>query len=144
MANVAIVLDERNILTSLRMAFEAEGFVVDTYAVPLPALPKLILVPPSVLILNGRMPGMHGIDFFLRFRALCRTPVIFLSASADEIEAHLLKMGTPAEAYVCTPFSQREIIALVRSPCFWPADKHRTRFQSFSPNTSFQRHKPAP
>ena len=115
MANVAIVLDERNTLTSLRMALEAEGFIVDTYAAPLPALPKLILVPPSVLILNGRMPGMHGIEFFQRFRAFCRTPVIFLSASADEIEAHLSEVGTPAEAYVCMPFSQREIIALVRT-----------------------------
>lgn len=115
MANVAIVLDEPNILISLRMAFEAEGFAVDTYAAPLPALPKLILVPPSVLILNGHMPGMHGIEFFLKFRTFCSTPVIFLSASADEIEVHLQEIGKPAGAYIRMPFSQREIIAAVRN-----------------------------
>ena len=59
MAHIAIVEDEKNILTSLRLAFEHEGYSVETYDDPLVALPKLIFVPPDLLILNGHMPGMH-------------------------------------------------------------------------------------
>ena len=114
MTSVAIINDERGILVALGLALEAEGFVVDTYEHPVPALPKLILVPPSVLILNGRMPGMHGIDFFLKFREFCRTPVIFLSASADDIEEHLTCIGAPAAAYVGLPFAQRTLVALLK------------------------------
>jgi two-component system, OmpR family, response regulator ChvI len=109
MTVVAIVHDEFTILTSLGMALEAEGFAVDTYSDPTPALLKLILVPPSILILNGRMPGMHGIEFFLRFREFARAPVIFLSVSAEEIEDYLNSIGKPAEGYIAA-FSQRRVI----------------------------------
>ncbi len=112
MATVAIVDDEKNTLASLRMAFAARGHLVETFNDPVAALPKLIFVPPRVLILNGRMPGLHGIDFFVTFRSYCRVPVIFLSASACEIEQSLDAIGVPANAYVDKPFSQRALIAL--------------------------------
>lgn len=114
MTVVAIVHDELTILTSLGMALEAEGFAVDTYSDPTPALLKLILVPPSILILNGRMPGMHGIEFFLKFREFSRAPVIFLSASADEIEDYLSGIGKPAEGYIGA-YSQRRVIATIKN-----------------------------
>jgi len=96
------------------MVFEAERLTVETYEDPVIALPKVICVPPNVLILNGKMPGMHGIEFFLKYREFCRVPVIFLSASAEEIEEHLREIGKPAEAYVQMPCSQRQMIAVVR------------------------------
>lgn len=114
MTYIAIVWDERNILTSLRLCFEAEGFEVDTFEHPLVALPKLIFVPPHLLILNGHMPGMHGLEFFARFREYSRAPVVFASASADMIEAELARRGTPAEAYLEIPFSQRHIVQLAK------------------------------
>lgn len=113
MAIIAIVYDERNVVTSLKLALGAEGHIVDGYLDPLVALPKLICAPPQVLILNGRMPGMHGLEFFARFREFGRTPVIFLSASADEIEVELARRGTPAEAYIETPFLQRKIVEVI-------------------------------
>lgn len=61
MTCLAIVYDERSVLNSLREAFEVEGYVVDTFLDPVIALPKLILVPPKLLLLNGKMPGMHGV-----------------------------------------------------------------------------------
>jgi two-component system, OmpR family, response regulator ChvI len=105
MATIAIVDDEKNILVSLRSAFAARGHLVETFDDPLAALPRLISVPPRVLILNGRMPGLHGVDFFLKFRSHCPAPVIFLSASACEIEDSLDAIGVPASAYVDKPFS---------------------------------------
>lgn len=113
MKRVAVVDDEIPILTSLRSALEGEGYAVEAYADPAVALPKLISVPPNLVVLNGRMPGMHGVDFFLIFRQFAKVPVIFLSANADEIAARLWAAGKPAAAYVDKPFSQRRLVALV-------------------------------
>ena len=74
MAYIAIVEDEKNICRSLRLALEAEGYVVDDFQDPLIALPKLICVPPNLLILNGHMPGMHGIVFFRNSGSTAKRP----------------------------------------------------------------------
>lgn len=113
MKRIAVVDDELTILTSLWLTLEAEGYAVEAFSDPAVALPKLICVPPSLIILNGRMPGLHGIDFFLMFRRYSKAPVIFLSASADEIATHLHAVNRPATAYVNKPFSQRMLLELV-------------------------------
>ncbi len=114
MAYIAIVEDEKNICKSLRLALEAEGYVVDDFQDPLIALPKLICVPPNLLILNGYMPGMHGIAFFQKFREYSSAPVMFISANAEEIQDTLESMGMTAEAYVAKPFSQRLIVGYAK------------------------------
>lgn len=114
MTRIAIVEDERTIRTSLRMALEAEAFEVETYENPVIALPKLLFSPPTLLILNGHMPGMLGIDFFVTFRAFSKAPVIFLTASPEEIQDELERRGCPADEYIAKPFSHRLIIARVR------------------------------
>ena len=129
MTTIAVVEDERNILTSLKMAFELEGYEVRVFQDPVAALPKLIFEPPHLLILNGKMPGMHGIDFFKKFRAFSRAPEIILSAWAEEISAALDQIGLPADAYVDKPFSQRQLVAVSnrllsgRSAMLAPVDK---------------------
>jgi two-component system response regulator ChvI len=114
MTSVAIVDDERSILISLRMHLQAEGYDVRTFSDPRTALPKLICEPPSLLILNGRMPGMHGIEFFQKYREFSRGKVIFLSASATEIAEQLEVIGLPADDYVQKPFDPRHVSDLVR------------------------------
>ncbi|MCC0007751.1 MAG: response regulator [Hyphomicrobiaceae bacterium] len=114
MTTVTIIEDEKGTLTSLKMAFQAEGYHVDAFDDPLVALPKIICVPPRLLILNGRMPGMHGIDVFKTYRRYCKGPVIFLSASSDEIEEQLQADGCPANAYVAKPHSIRQLLHLAR------------------------------
>lgn len=118
-AHIAIVWDERNVLTSLRMALEAEEFAVETYEDPLRALPKLIAVPPRRLILSGRMPCMHGLEFDRRLRAYSRAPVGCMSSGVDEIEAQPAMEGLPAERYLASPFSQRQVNAVIRE-LLWP------------------------
>lgn len=66
-----------NILTSLRTAFQAEGFAVDALLDPPVAMRKLFLVPPEVLLHNGEMPGRQGIEFFLKYCQCCEAPFIF-------------------------------------------------------------------
>lgn len=113
MKRVSIVDDDIATLTSLRWTLEREGYDVEVYSDPVVALPKLIFVPPNLLLLNGRMPGMHGMDLFHKFRQYSKTPVIFLSASADEIRAELEAVGTSATAYVSKPISQRVLLELI-------------------------------
>lgn len=114
MPNVAIVDDELSAMRAVRAALEDEGCRVEIYSGPLIALPKLILVPPSVLLLNGRMPGLHGIDVFFKFREFSQAPVIFVSASATEIEAQLQALGRPASASIDKPFAPRTVVAGVK------------------------------
>ncbi|MCP4934981.1 MAG: response regulator [bacterium] len=112
MTDIAILEDDRNIRVSLGMYLEHEGYTVITYGNPLKALSELISFPPRLLVLNGRMPGMHGIDVFLTFREYSQSPVVFLSASVDEIEAKLEAIGKPAEGYVLKPFWQSELLEI--------------------------------
>lgn len=110
MARITIVNDDRNILNFLRLDFEAEGYTVDTFQDPVIALPKVIFEPPNILILNGWMPRMHGIEFFKMFRRYSRAKVIILSFSAEEIEEHLAEIGLSADAYFYSPFPTRSLI----------------------------------
>jgi DNA-binding response OmpR family regulator len=91
----------------------SEGYAVDTYDDPVAAWPKLISARPSLLILNGYMPRMHGIEFFLRYRSVSSRPVLFMSASAEEIESTLAALGTPADAYLQKTFSLHHLRELV-------------------------------
>ncbi len=120
MTVIAIVEDSTMQLISLKRSFQAAGYHVDTYADPVVALPKLIFTPPNLLILNGHMPGMHGIDFFLKFRQYSSAPVVFLSASAEEIHDHLDQLGVSAHDYVQKPASAKHLLMLtervLRSP----------------------------
>jgi two-component system response regulator ChvI len=113
MPEIAIVDDEPNILISLRLNFRQWGYSVRTYSDPCAALPELIAQPPDVLILNGRMPGMHGLELYRRLRASSDVPVIFLSAHAERIADELVRCGTPAQAYVDKPFWQEVLLHLV-------------------------------
>lgn len=113
MPEIAIVDDEPNILISLRLNFRQRGCAVRTYSDPCVALPELIAHPPDLLILNGRMPGMHGLELYRRLRVSSDVPVIFLSASAEKIAEELARCGTPAAAYFDKPFWQEELQRIV-------------------------------
>lgn len=110
---LAIVNDERNIVTSLRMVFEAEGFRVRGYADTVSAL-QLIDDPADVALLDKANPPLGGIELFKRIRARHRMPVIFLSAWAEELEEEYKGTALQAEGYLATPFSQRLVVSCVR------------------------------
>lgn len=84
-----------------------------TYSDPRVALAAFEVERQDVLVLNGRMPQMHGLELFLRLHEPGEVPVIFLSANAERIAAELARRGTPAEAYVDRPFSQSDLLMIV-------------------------------
>jgi two-component system response regulator ChvI len=113
-STIALVDDERNILQSLGMALEAEGYKVRTYNDGASALEALTEEPADLGIFDIKMPRMDGMELLRRVRQQSDMPVIFLTSKDEEIDQLFgLKMG--ADDYIAKPFSQRLIIERVRA-----------------------------
>lgn len=111
---IAMVDDDRNILTSVSMALEAEGFKVRTYTDGAEALRGLTAQPPDLALLDIKMPRMDGMELLQRLRRQSSLPVIFLTSKDDEIDELLgLRMG--ADDYIKKPFSQKLLIERIRA-----------------------------
>ena len=112
--SIALVDDDRNILTSVSIALEAEGFKVNTYVDGTDALRGLSQRPADLAILDIKMPRMDGVELLAKIREKSSMPVIFLTSKDDEIDEVLgLRMG--ADDYITKPFSQRLLIERVRT-----------------------------
>ena len=111
---IALVDDDRNILTSVAMALEAEGFAVRTFTDGAEALRGMTANPVDLAILDIKMPRMDGMELLDRLRKQSRVPVIFLTSKDDEVDEVLgLRMG--ADDYIKKPFSQRLLIERIRA-----------------------------
>ena len=114
MSRIALVDDDRNILTSVSMTLEAEGFEVETYNDGQSALDAFNRKLPDMAVLDIKMPRMDGMDLLQRLRQKTTMPVIFLTSKDEEIdELFGLKMG--ADDYIRKPFSQRLLVERVRA-----------------------------
>ncbi|WP_420342529.1 response regulator transcription factor [Paenirhodobacter sp.] len=115
MSRIALVDDDRNILTSVSMTLEAEGYDVDTYTDGQSALEAFGKKLPDMAVLDIKMPRMDGMELLSRLRQRTTTvPVIFLTSKEDEIDEVLgLRMG--ADDYVKKPFSQRLLVERIRA-----------------------------
>jgi two-component system response regulator ChvI len=114
MPTIALVDDDRNILTSLRMVLEAEGYKTQSYNDGASALDGLTGEPPDLAILDIKMPRMDGMELLRRLRQKSELPVIFLTSKDEEIdELFGLKMG--ADDYIAKPFSQRLLVERVKA-----------------------------
>ncbi|MFT6932002.1 MAG: two-component system response regulator ChvI [Paracoccaceae bacterium] len=114
MSRIALVDDDRNILTSVSITLEAEGFEVETYNDGQSALEAFSRRMPELAVLDIKMPRMDGMDLLQRLRQKSSVPVIFLTSKDDEIDELMgLRMG--ADDYVRKPFSQRLLVERIRS-----------------------------
>ena len=110
---IALVDDDRNILTSVSMMLEAEGFHVRTFTDGDAAFRGLSARPADLAILDIKMPRMDGMELLGRLRKLSDLPVIFLTSKDEEVDEILgLRMG--ADDYIRKPFSQRLLLERVR------------------------------
>ena len=111
---IALVDDDRNILTSVSISLQQEGFVTRVYSDPSVALKALADNPPDLGVFDIKMPGMDGMELLRRVREFSSIPVIFLTSKDDELDEALgLAMG--ADDYISKPFSQRLLIARIRA-----------------------------
>lgn len=113
-AQIALVDDDRNILTSVTMALEAEGFRVRTYPDGQKAWDALSKNPADLAVLDVKMPRMDGMELLRRMREVSDMPIIMLTSKDEEIDQVLgLRMG--ADDYIGKPFSQRLLIERIRA-----------------------------
>jgi two-component system response regulator ChvI len=114
MATIALVDDDRNILTSVGMLLEQEGYHVRAYADGASALTALQATPPDLAILDIKMPRMDGLELLRRLRQGADLPVIFLTSKDEEID-ELMGLNAGADDYIRKPFSQRLLLERVRA-----------------------------
>ncbi len=111
---IALVDDDRNILTSVSIALQAEGFVTRVYSDGAAALKAFADKEPDLGVFDIKMPAMDGMELLRRLRESSNMPVIFLTSKDDELDEALgLAMG--ADDYIAKPFSQRLLIARIRA-----------------------------
>ena len=111
---IALVDDDRNILTSVSMALEAEGFTVRTYTDGAEALRGITGNPVDLAVLDIKMPRMDGMELLERLRRSSKLPVIFLTSKDDEVD-ELMGLRVGADDYIRKPFSQRLLIERIRT-----------------------------
>jgi len=112
--NIALVDDDRNIITSVSMSLEAEGFNVKTYNDGEEGLKGITDNPPDLVVLDIKMPRMDGMEVLSKLRESSQMPVIFLTSKDDEVDEVIgLRMG--ADDYITKPFSQRLLIERIRA-----------------------------
>jgi two-component system response regulator ChvI len=114
MANIALVDDDKNILASVSMLLEQEGYHVRTFSDGAAALTALSTAPPDLAILDIKMPRMDGLELLRRLRQAHDLPVIFLTSKDEEID-ELMGLNAGADDYIRKPFSQRLLLERVRA-----------------------------
>src|SRR3989337_438114 len=109
---IALVDDDRNILTSVSIALQAEGFATRVYSDGATALKAIGENPADLGVFDIKMPRMDGMELLRRLREFSPMPVIFLTSKDDELDEALgLAMG--ADDYISKPFSQRLLLARI-------------------------------
>jgi two-component system response regulator ChvI len=112
--SIALVDDDRNILTTLSIALQAEGYATRLYSDGEAALRALTDNPPDLAVFDIKMPRMDGMELLRRLRETSDLPVIFLTSRDDEQDEEAgLAMG--ADDYIAKPFSQRLLLARIRA-----------------------------
>lgn len=111
---IALVDDDRNILTSVSIALQAEGYVTRIYSDGETALKALLENPPDLAVFDIKMPKIDGLELLKRVREQIALPVIFLTSKDDELdEERGLELG--ADDYIAKPFSLRLLTARIRA-----------------------------
>jgi two-component system response regulator ChvI len=111
---IALVDDDRNILTSVSMTLEQEGFQVRTYTDGESALQGITARPVDLAVLDIKMPRMDGMELLQRLRLRTSLPVIFLTSKDEEVDEVMgLRLG--ADDYITKPFSQRLLLERIRA-----------------------------
>src|SRR6476660_3972995 len=114
MSNIALVDDDKNILASVSMLLEQEGYHVRTFTDGAAALTALTTAPPDLAILDIKMPRMDGLELLRRLRQNGDLPVILLTSKDEEID-ELMGLNAGADDYIRKPFSQRLLLERVKA-----------------------------
>ena len=111
---IALVDDDRNIVMSVKLALESEGFDVVAFHDGEEGYAGILAEKPDLAVLDVKMPRMDGMELLTKLREVVTVPVIFLTSKDDEVDQVIgLRLG--ADDYITKPFSQRLLIERIRS-----------------------------
>jgi two-component system, OmpR family, response regulator ChvI len=113
-ATIALIDDDRNILTSVSIALQAEGFLTRLYSDGESGLKALLDNPPDLAVCDIKMPRLDGLELLRRLREHSALPVVFLTSKDDELD-EALGLALGADDYISKPFSQRLLIARIKA-----------------------------
>jgi len=111
---IALVDDDRNILTSVAISLRAEGYATRLYTDGESALRALLETPADLGVFDVKMPKMDGFELLRRLRETSSMPVIFLTSKDDETDEEF-GLATGADDYIAKPFSQRLLMARIKA-----------------------------
>ncbi len=127
--HIILVDDDENIVTSVTIALESEGWIVSSFHDGEAGLAGILQHQPDLVVLDIKMPRMDGIEVLQKLREKSDVPIILLTSKDDEIDEIIgLKMG--ADDYVTKPFSQRLLITRIQTLLRREAKKEITPSQS--------------
>ncbi len=110
---IFLIDDDKNILTSVSILLETEGFNVKTFSDGESGLNAILKNNPDIAIVDIKMPRLDGIELLKKLRKTSQLPVIFLTSKDTEIDELLgLKIG--ADDYITKPFSQKILVERIR------------------------------
>ena len=110
---VFLIDDDKNILTSVSILLETEGFKVSTFSDGESGLNGILESNPDIAVVDIKMPRLDGIELLKKLRKKSDIPVIFLTSKDDEID-ELLGLKVGADDYITKPFSQKILIERIR------------------------------
>ena len=111
---IALVDDDRNILTSVGMTLEQEGYAIRTFTDGESALRDILAKPVDLAVIDIKMPRMDGMELLQRLRQRSQLPVIFLTSKDEEVD-ELMGLRLGADDYITKPFSQRLLLERIRA-----------------------------
>ena len=114
MTQIALVDDDRNILTSVSILLESEGYQVRTYTDGAQALSAFNQTQPDLAVLDIKMPRMDGLQLLRSLREKHKFPVIFLTSKDEEID-EILGLSLGADDFIRKPFSQRLLLERIKA-----------------------------
>ena len=112
--HVLIVDDEKRIREVVEYALQKDGYRVSSAADGLSALAAVAQDPPDLVVLDVMLPGLDGLSVCRKIRSQRATPILFLSARADEVD-RIVGLELGGDDYLVKPFSPRELVARVRA-----------------------------
>ena len=110
---VFLIDDDKNILTSVSILLETEGFKVSTFSDGESGLNGILESNPDIAVVDIKMPRLDGIELLKKLRKKSDIPVIFLTSKDTEID-ELLGLKVGADDYITKPFSQKILIERIR------------------------------
>ncbi|WP_437520540.1 response regulator transcription factor [Sorangium sp. So ce726] len=112
--HILVVDDEARIREVLLYALQKEGYAVTAVADGRAAVEAAGTGTVDLVVLDVMLPELDGLEVCRRLRAGSRTPILFLSARADEVD-RIVGLELGGDDYLTKPFSPRELVARVRA-----------------------------